>query len=67
MFLDKRRVLRVSVSDDDLTSAKTSSERGRAVHFKEPIQTERILFGFGFTVSREEVNLHFSVIGSSWH
>lgn len=39
MFLDKRRVLRVNISDDDLTSAKTSSETGRAVHFKEPIQT----------------------------
>ena len=64
MLLDKRRVLRVNVSDDDLTSAKTSSERGRAVHFKD---MERILFGFGFIVSREELNLHFSVIGSSWH
>ena len=39
MFLDKGGVLRVSVSDDNLTSVKTSSERGSAVLLKEPVQT----------------------------
>lgn len=37
MSLDKGRVLRVSVSDDNLTSVKTSSERSRAVILKEPV------------------------------